>query len=60
MKTGAACLEFSHEELDDLVGYLSFCANHEKSTKEQKAWDDLCDRLQDLLEQPERAEEDEA
>ena len=42
-------VEFLYEELDDLLGYIAACANHEDSERKQDRWDALYDRLQTLL-----------
>ncbi len=44
-----ARLEFSYEDLDDLMGYVASCANHETSKRKQAQWDALADRLERLL-----------
>lgn len=42
-------VEFLYEELDNLAGYISHCANHEKSGRKQDKWDSLSDRVKGLL-----------
>jgi hypothetical protein len=40
---------FILDELDDLAGHVAAVANHAKSNKLQKEWDQLYDRLQGVL-----------
>src|SRR3989338_4281495 len=47
-------LEFHADELDDLVGYLASCANHERSKAKRARWDALCERCEALLRLSER------
>jgi len=42
-------LEFLYEELDDLVGYVAHCANHEESESKESKWDKLYDKINSLL-----------
>jgi len=47
-------LEFHADELDDLVGYLASCANHERSKAKRARWDALCEKCEGLLRLAER------
>ena len=47
-------LEFRDDELDDLIGYLASCANHERSKARRAGWDALCERCEALLRLSER------
>lgn len=49
MDKDACRLDFSYEELDDLVGHVASCANHERSERKKAQWDALCDRLEAFL-----------
>lgn len=42
-------VEFLYEDLDNLLGYIAACANHEDNERKQDRWDTLYDRLQTLL-----------
>ena len=42
-------LEFRDDELDDLLGHLASCANHERSKAKRARWDALCERCEGLL-----------
>ncbi|MEK6646394.1 MAG: hypothetical protein AABY84_06960 [Candidatus Firestonebacteria bacterium] len=42
-------IEFLHDDLDDLVGYIANCTNHEKYKSKQDKWNNLCDKIEHLL-----------
>lgn len=42
-------LEFSYEELDDLADYIAHCASDEESERKQEKWDNLADKIEQLL-----------
>lgn len=48
-RNGKYHLLFSCEELDDFIGYIASCANHEESLRKQPKWDKLYDKLDGYL-----------
>jgi len=48
-ENGKDRIEFSYEELDDLAGYIADCSNNEESERRQNKWDNLCEKIEGLL-----------
>ena len=56
-EAGKYRIEFSFQELDDLVGYIAHCGGHEESEYKQRKWDKLYDKIECLLIPPEISKE---
>jgi len=49
-------IKFSYDKLDELTGYVAAEANHAKSEPRKDKLDELCDKMESLLEDYEREE----